>query len=158
MGSGRMYTKVHTMCDDGDWQQHSTEMEFASLSPPSSTTFILRLLCPFFSCFQPQPFGSAPSHFVQRPDPMASLRALAIAMEEEDRSEVASYVATVLQKLANMNELLLGEKVSPRSTHNCFACLAVSWGRQKEKSCACLSMSLFTTLSKVIEGGVSGLD
>lgn len=59
-----------------------------------------------------QPLGSAPTRFVQRPDPMASLRALAMMMEEEDRSEVASYVAMVLQKLANMNELFLGERVS----------------------------------------------
>lgn len=44
---------------------------------------------------------------------MDAVRALAVKMEEEDRSEVAHYMATILQKLANMNELFLGEKVAP---------------------------------------------
>lgn len=52
------------------------------------------------------------SQFVQRQDPMAAIRRLAVAMEGEDRAEVANYVAMVLQELASMNELFVGERVS----------------------------------------------
>lgn len=45
---------------------------------------------------------------------MDGVRALAVELEEEDRHEIGGYVAMVLQKLANMNELFLGERV--RST------------------------------------------
>lgn len=48
---------------------------------------------------------------VERPDPMDGIRAVAIALEKEDRRELGRYVATILQKLANMNELFLGERV-----------------------------------------------
>lgn len=51
------------------------------------------------------------NQFVQRQHPLAGIRRLAVAMEEEDRAEVARYVAMVLQKLANMNELFMGERV-----------------------------------------------
>lgn len=57
------------------------------------------------------PFGSPIDTYVERPDPMEGVRALAVALEEEDRHEIGGYVATVLQKLANMNELFLGERV-----------------------------------------------
>ena len=55
------------------------------------------------------------SGFVERPDPMDGMRALAISLEEEDREELGGYVALVLQKLANMNGLFLGEKVPRRA-------------------------------------------
>lgn len=42
---------------------------------------------------------------------MESLRSLAISLEEEDRGDLGGYIAVVLQKLANMNELFLGERV-----------------------------------------------
>lgn len=42
---------------------------------------------------------------------MAEIRRLTVAMEGEDRHEVATYVAMVLQKLADMNQLFLGERV-----------------------------------------------
>lgn len=42
---------------------------------------------------------------------MDSLRSLAISLEEEDRADLGGYIAVVLQKLANMNELFLGERV-----------------------------------------------
>lgn len=45
---------------------------------------------------------------------MDGMRALTISLEEEDREELGGYVALVLQKLANMNELFLGEKVPRR--------------------------------------------
>ncbi|CAM9805442.1 unnamed protein product [Ascophyllum nodosum] len=47
---------------------------------------------------------------VERPDPMDGIRALAIALEDKDRRELSRYVAMILQKLANMNELFLGER------------------------------------------------
>ncbi len=42
---------------------------------------------------------------------MDGLRSLAISLEEEDRAELGGYIAVVLQKLANMNELFLGARV-----------------------------------------------
>lgn len=45
---------------------------------------------------------------------MDTLRSLAISLEEEDRADLGGYIAVVLQKLANMNELFLGERVSQR--------------------------------------------
>eukprot|EP00904_Undaria_pinnatifida_P013363 jgi/Undpi1/9157/HiC_scaffold_26.g11615.m1 len=56
------------------------------------------------------PFNPPMNGFVERPDPMDGMRALAISLEEEDREDLGGYVALVLQKLANMNELFLGEK------------------------------------------------
>lgn len=47
----------------------------------------------------------------ERPGPLDGLRALAISLEEEDRAELGGYIAVVLQKLANMNELFLGTRV-----------------------------------------------
>lgn len=60
------------------------------------------------------PFSPPINGFVERPDPMDGMRALTISLEEEDREELGGYVALVLQKLANMNELFLGEKVPRR--------------------------------------------
>lgn len=57
------------------------------------------------------PFSPPIDRFVERPDPMDGVRALAVALEGEDRGELGGYVAIVLQKLANMNELFLGERV-----------------------------------------------
>lgn len=45
---------------------------------------------------------------------MDGLRSLAISLEEEDRADLGGYIAVVLQKLANMNELFLGERVRKR--------------------------------------------
>lgn len=42
---------------------------------------------------------------------MEGIRALALSFEGEDREELGDYLAMVLQKLANMNELFLGERV-----------------------------------------------
>ena len=63
--------------------------------------------------------------FVERPDPMDGMRALAISLEEEDREDLGGYVALVLQKLANMNELFLGEKVPRRVQYSRFMALHV---------------------------------
>lgn len=67
------------------------------------------LLCALL-CKQ-MPLTPRIDRIVERPDPMGGIRALAIALEREDRRELGRYVATILQKLANMNELFLGERV-----------------------------------------------
>lgn len=64
--------------------------------------------------------------FVERPDPMDGMRALALSLEEEDREELGGYVALVLQKLANMNELFLGEKVPRRVPYSHLMALGVA--------------------------------
>lgn len=43
---------------------------------------------------------------------MDDLRSFAMSLEEKDRADLGGYIAVVLQKLANMNELFLGERVS----------------------------------------------
>lgn len=58
------------------------------------------------------PFGPPIDDFVEPPGPMEGMRSLAIDLEEEDRQELGCYIAMVLQKLANMNELFLGGRVS----------------------------------------------
>ncbi|CAB1118202.1 unnamed protein product [Ectocarpus sp. CCAP 1310/34] len=67
----------------------------------------------------PKPHGmpfSPPIHRrFEQPEPMDELRSLAISLEEEDRADLGGYIAVVLQKLANMNELFLGERGRKKS-------------------------------------------
>ena len=73
----------------------------------------LRFDVPLFAFFHQMPFSPPIHRQYARPEPMDSLRSLAISLEEEDRADLGGYIAVVLQKLANMNELL-GERVSQR--------------------------------------------
>lgn len=74
-----------------------------------------RVLFCCLSLFHHQMPFSPPIHRrYTRPEPMNTLRSLAISLEEEDRADLGGYIAVVLQKLANMNELFLGERVSQR--------------------------------------------
>lgn len=57
------------------------------------------------------PFSPPINRRYERPGPIDGLRSLAISLEEEDRVELGGYIAVVLQKLANMNELFLGARV-----------------------------------------------
>lgn len=60
------------------------------------------------------PFSPPIHRRFEQPEPMDELRSLAISLEEEDRADLGGYIAVVLQKLANMNELFLGERVRCR--------------------------------------------
>lgn len=71
-------------------------------------TSLLLLVC----LIDQMPFSPPIHRRYERPEPMDGLRSLAISLEEEDRADLGGYIAVVLQKLANMNELFLGEKVS----------------------------------------------
>lgn len=71
-----------------------------------------RLFVCFFALHQQTPFSPPIHRRYARPEPMDTLRSLAVSLEEEDRADLGGYIAVVLQKLANMNELFLGERVS----------------------------------------------
>lgn len=88
---------------------HSLKCEFAHLSPPR-LRMLPRIPCVVFRRHQ-MPFSPPIHRRYEQPEPMDSLRSLAISLEEEDRADLGGYIAVVLQKLANMNELFLGERV-----------------------------------------------
>ncbi|CAM9395662.1 unnamed protein product [Scytosiphon promiscuus] len=101
----------------------------------------------------PNPYGmpfSPPIHRrYEQPEPMDSLRSLAISLEDEDRADLGGYIAVVLQKLANMNELFLGERGRHKSVFHSASMPSVAVAEFVERvanNIVCPNLCLMLTL------------
>ncbi|CAM9380939.1 unnamed protein product [Ectocarpus sp. 12 AP-2014] len=84
-----------------------------------------------------------------QPEPMDELRSLAISLEEEDRADLGGYIAVVLQKLANMNELFLGERGRKKSVFHSATMPSVAVAEFVERvanNIVCPNLCLMLTL------------
>ncbi|CAM9429897.1 unnamed protein product [Pylaiella littoralis] len=95
------------------------------------------------------PFSPTIHQRYERPEPMDDLRSFAMSLEEKDRADLGGYIAVVLQKLANMNELFLGERGRKKTVFHSASMPTVAVAEFVERvsnNIACPNLCLMLTL------------